>query len=355
MEERQLIILDVKADESGNWEVESEQGIEAGGHAVVATDENGELDKAFFVVQEEQFPTIFVRVKEVMPSFYLYFGLLLLLLIVALLLNNIRLSEKVKRLIKKIKELHGFYVSKDRKSLVPGELEKKEKEEESRYKFFALTQIIFLIIGVVAIIGLVIFLFSSKDGFEEITAVDKVSGSVVEPFTGQMVENVDLTVGEVSIRTGSSGQYVFPQLGDYISVRITHPGLTKAVVKKVEDNERMDIYFDVGMYNILSFIVDLDIRGRYKDIYDKYLDDELKQNVDINYFLKSHQSVFNEDNILDQDLIVKSVKTYDEWFSKRLNTKFAKVVEINLENRHTGEIGTYFLRLNDEGGWGLVF
>ncbi|MBD3311156.1 MAG: hypothetical protein GF349_01500 [Candidatus Magasanikbacteria bacterium] len=357
MEEREPIIIDVQIDETGNWQAELEEELETGSHAVIATTEDGQEDRVFFSIQETVEPSVIEKVRTEIstnvPGFIIFFSLLLLLLVILLLLNNLRLRKKINRLLDKIK---GLRTHNDEMKVQeePEQLEVEKKKPSIK----KVNLVLYILIALVSLAG-IISLFSYFDVWERVGLVSKeekmlakLSGTVMRPFTLTGVRNVDLTVGDTSIKTNEGGKYIFSNVSSRGVIRITHPNLAKALFKKIEGKQEMDIYFDEEMYNTLTFIIDYESRKKFADIFENYLHPDLKIRLSKNNFIENKSTIFTGDNIADQELFITKVELFNRWNSEISDEKFNRVVEILVEANN--QQSSYFLS-KTENGWKQVF
>lgn len=162
----------------------------------------------------------------------------------------------------------------------------------------------------------------------------QVSGAVIDPVTDAPVARVDLAVGDTSIRTGEAGSFVFSAVSTKTGIRLTHPELLRAIVKLPdtrEDEQVSDILFNVRLYNTLISIIDREARGNPDFVYD-YLAPSVRERVLRQTFRDSFEPFYLEENITDQEVVLRSMLRNNNYHNKELDLRFKNVIEFELVN-----------------------
>ena len=178
-----------------------------------------------------------------------------------------------------------------------------------------------------------------------------VSGVIIEPINHQGVMGVDLSVGDTNIHTDKGGYFVFNNLKQGDSIKINHP-LLRRTVEKIIDGGRMNILFDVNLFNSLSEIIDLELRGNYASIYEK-LPLEIKNKISEVEFASEaiNESKKFTGNISDQRIVIGKEEIIREWVSEKYDVLFEKV--LNIEVYGNGNLFDYYF-VNIDGGWFII-
>ncbi len=219
-------------------------------------------------------------------------------------------------------------------------------------------KIIIAIIVVVAIstIVIVIKLFLSPSSFfnkekEEAPNV-QVSGAILD-LKNEPVTSVDLVVDDTKIKTGESGQFIFPSVNVKTGIRLTYPSLLRAIVKLPDSSKEKqitNILFDEDLYNSLITIIDAEARGGAVKTYE-YLNPEIKNKLSFEEFENQYQSIFGTEDITDQEIVIKKINRQSNYYEKEFKLRFAEMVEFKVENGDKSKI--YKLVLSDDR-WQLI-
>lgn len=330
--------IDIQTDAQGNWEAQFPQNLAPGLHKIIVETENGEQhDMALLNLQvRSQAP---VESAPVNYGHYLYPVALLTILVLILAVNNLRLMFKAK---------------KDRRTL------------EQRQKNMTLVTVL------AALFSVMVFCFvayqsgwfksqaSNSGSVQPIYDVPvgkeasliNVNGQVLDPLEDVGVAGVDLMVKEVSIRTQEGGAYNFSQIPSNTYIRLTHPELKKALLKKVEVNETgsMQILFNVGMYNALMSVIDNESNGQLSRIYEQ-LPASIKSKVSEQDFIDQYSVDFAPKDLSRQELIVARAGKQDAWPSEKYDVLFNKAVSVKIEVANT--VADYYL-VQEEGQWKVI-
>jgi len=164
----------------------------------------------------------------------------------------------------------------------------------------------------------------------EVVELVSISGTLQDPIDFEPVDGVDLSSGDVSIRTNEGGQFVFSQIELRDGVRMTHPMLHKSIVFRPEESGRMDAYFDVGLYNKLIAITFAEAQGRYDEVA-RYLD----RDVDLEDFEGAFESIFDGANITDQELVVVKMYKLEDFDSVFNDKSYKNVIVLVVANRES--------------------
>lgn len=215
-----------------------------------------------------------------------------------------------------------------------------------------------------------------EKGEEKIVKVVKVSGVVIDPVTDSPVSNVDLVVGDMSIRTQEAGRFVFTKVGTKTGIRLTHPELLRAIVKlpvypRVERlvvnssplglpdtraaEQVTDILFNVLLYNTLIEIVDREARGNLDAVYD-HLAPQIKEKLSREVFREEFGSMFTEEDITNQEIVIRGMRRTPDYYNRQLDLRFSNIIEFELVN---GENSKWYALIYREDAfsplWQLIY
>lgn len=330
--------IEIETDAQGNWEAQFPQDLAPGLHKIIVETEGGEQhDMALLNLQVRgQAP---IESATVSYAHYLYPVALLTILVLILAVNNLRLMVKAK---------------KDRRTL------------EQRQKNMTLVTVL------AALFSIAVFCFvayqsgwfksqaSNSGSVQPIyeVPVDKevglinVNGLLLDPLEDVGVAGVDLMVKEVSIRTQEGGAYNFSQVPSNAYIRLTHPELKKALLKKVKVDETgsMQILFNVGMYNALMSAIDNESNGQLSKIYEQ-LPVSIKAKVGEQDFIDKYTVDFSPKDLSRQELIVAQAGKQDAWSSEKYDVLFDKAVSVTIEVANT--VADYYL-VREDGQWKVI-
>lgn len=329
--------LEVQSDANGAWKVDFLEKLSPGQHTITAIDETGSQDQVMvYVVKEPPAPAetkieLIDRVTTLMPPFFLFAFLALVLIIIALLANMVRLARKASQ-----GEMYGLK------------------------RHYLRNAIIFcvIVLAVTCTIGIWLnrktnfvnrYLQTTAPVFESV----KISGKILDPLTMQGISGIDLTSGDTTIHTSGSGQFIFDNVSAASGVIITHPDLLRSVSilpDKSQKEQNVNIYANISLLNTLGRVVDLESRGKFVDVY-AYLAPEIRQKVKQEEYVKQAGTFFGPQNITDQTLKILQTKIADKFSASKYELEFARVVEITVDAN--GQMDTYFFT-NSDNGWLLV-
>lgn len=333
----QPINVDLSSDEQGNFSFEIDKSLSPGQHVITVQDENGNYDDAvLYVTEEKPAPPIINTVTNIIPNNFFWAILVLFLLILALIADLLHLAKKA------------------------DDPEDQTFETTHRYHF-TINAIIFSAIILVVVFFTGVYLNRETNflaGMVHDTASEqgknvKVSGKMTDPITLKGVKGIDLVSLNTSIRTTESGQYIFGSVNTLKGIRATYPNLIRALVylpDKGSSDQRMDIYFNADMYNLLVQVADLEMRGIYSDVY-TYLAPEIKERVAMERFMEENSTIFTSKNIAEQEIFITGTQLIDNYTVDKYGLKFNKVVQINVHAN--GKVAAYYFVHNPEG-WKLI-
>lgn len=219
-----------------------------------------------------------------------------------------------------------------------------------------------LVIGVIvlliliAIVGVIVFFSGSENEQEERFVM--VTGVVIDPLGNVPIAGVDLVVGDTSIRTADTGQFVFPSVSTKTGIRLTHPKLLRAIVKlpdSREGNQTSDILFDVPLYNTLITVIDQEARGNVDVVYE-HLSPRIQALLSREEFRGMHERLFTEENITNQEIVIREIRRTFDYHEKRLDIRFDEVIEFEVLK---GDAAKWYRFASFEGKdglrWWLIF
>lgn len=203
--------------------------------------------------------------------------------------------------------------------------------------------IVFLIL--IAIAGVIVFFSDSKNEQEERFVM--VTGAVIDPLGNVPIAGVDLVVGDTSIRTGESGRFVFPRVGTETGIRLTHPELLRAIVKL--PTSRSDILLNISLYNALVTLIDREARGNVDVVYE-HLSPRIQALLSREEFRGMHERLFTEEDITNQEIVIREIRRTFDYHEKRLDVRFDEVIEFEVVK---GDAAKWYRFASFEGKDGL--
>lgn len=224
-----------RVDNEGNWLFQTPTSVEPGFHQVFVQDDEGNEDsfplyiaegEKIFVVDKQTETLWLERVQTIFPPALAYalIGLTFLLLLATIFV--IWLSRRRSRRV-------------------------------------AISAVI-LIITMAALGALYLNhnvgvpLIESGQSNDQGQVVD-VRGKVEAPFQNQPVAGVDLTLGDTSIKTETSGQFVFPRARTGDVIRMNHPMLKRAIGWRVTQGGTIVIPFDADLFYALDVTLEAEL------------------------------------------------------------------------------------------------
>ncbi len=338
-----LVTQDLRSDSNGGWEINVDQNIPPGQHVVNIEDEYGnQAEVLMYVVADthteqpvQPAPAkieVIERITTAVPPLFSWLMVLVLVIIIFLGLNLLRLARRADKLDE---EISGSTRRHSRQVLI----------------------FLGIIFSITAVTGLLInretnFLSRLLPGRAVISEIT-LSGRLINPLTLAGVGNVDLVSGNTSLQTADSGQFIFDNVAAERGIRATSPALIRTLVFLPAGKaaaERLDIYFDPLMYNLLAGIIDLEARGRLGDVY-SYLPAPVRAKISRDDFQLRAQTIFTSQNITDQEIIIKETKLIDGWAAKEYDLTFPKAVAVTVTANGLDE--SYFF-VNENAAWTVV-
>jgi hypothetical protein len=330
-------IFDLQSDQAGNWNMEIGEKLEAGPHVVTIQDDKGnQYQVMMYVVGEEKdaaaAPASFI------PGAFLYAFLALIGIIIVLNIYILFLAKKADR-------------------------EEEEKQQENTIKrknqtrkamlFCVFALMITLLAGLIVNreTNFISRIFQTKKTV--ILPSVKVVGGLINPQTLSGVAGVDLIAGSTNIKTAAAGQFIFGRVDTAQGIKATEPRLLRTLAfipAGIAAEERMDIYFDVDMFNTLIRLTDLEARGQRDKTFD-FLPKAIKEKTNLVNFLQTAKTIFTPKNVPDQEIKVAGTKLINQWHSDQYDLSFNKVVEVTLAAN--GQTDRYYL-VNTDEGWKVI-
>lgn len=211
-------------------------------------------------------------------------------------------------------------------------------------------------IVILGILGAAAFWFMSRPPEPEPEYFVKISGSIVDPLGSGSVSGVDLTVGDTSIRTSASGNFVFPSVSSYTGIRMTHPELLRAVVKLPAvpegEEETVSLFFSPALYNALITVIDREARGNPDKVYE-LLADEIQDVITKEEYQELFEPFFTEADIAAQEVVMREIVNATDFVSEVIEQRFDVIAfEVVRDN----DVKTYrFVHAGEgDGVWKLV-
>ena len=189
-------------------------------------------------------------------------------------------------------------------------------------------------------------IFSNK---QEEVILTQLQGKMINPKTSQDVAGMDLTVGDDAVRVDDGGEYNFDLIKDADGVKITHPELHRSIFKIIEGDEKMNIYFDVDLFNQLIGLVNLEAVDKYEKIYE-LLDTHTATKVSKVEFTQSYTDIVERANMSDQVLIITKINTVEN-YKNNYSVEYTDAVEIEVS---TNDILEKYYFVDQDDKWLFV-
>jgi len=338
----------------GSWNTDLTTMLTPGPHTLIVTDEHGNQDQSLIFVQETIQPTIVEVVKpsasvvhevqkvvEVVPSSFLYTGLFL-----ALLFLGFTTASYV----------FGFKIRKTEKNQPTG-VGAPHRNVQKLSK--ALMAVSVVVSGV--LLGYIIYLVvSNKPIYHAYLQLRKpevilgtqtaVAGAVIDPLTLLTVADVSLTVGEVTITTGVSGQFTFQDVVVDNGIHLHHAELEKTFVILPDRSERQDVFFNPALYKQVEKIVSAESRGDLTALYNT-LEVTSRTALKPEELPRYFTGAFTQEDVGLTEIRVRSVERVGRIASEKRGKVYRDVVRVTLENNDQTEVYEF---VYDGQSWGLM-
>lgn len=349
MGENLPIEYNAQVSPEGNWEINIVDVLAPGLHTLFFTDNFGNEDDAFLYVQETiidntvigkdrefQEPTTIVHqietIRETVPPVLIWGGLLLLIVLLIFLMINFLLAKKIRKQEK-------------------GKHDKSSKD----------SNIIIWLSGGVTIFVLVTFGFISIRGGivddigEQVLNISRkeevalpISGTVRDPISLEPVIGVELSAGEVTIRTDEGGQFIFQEFYSLEIIRINHPELKKTVGLSFENGGRQDIFYSSSFYNAVITINEAQLRGEFTRIH-ALLEPALQKAITQTQLVSLFEDLQADSGVLTEVMTIRSVERVTEVTSRKSGKVYANVIRVTLDN--AGIVEVYDFIFEDDNWW----
>lgn len=182
-------------------------------------------------------------------------------------------------------------------------------------------------------------------GNQEKVVLTQLHGKMINPKTAQDVSGMDLMIGDDAIRVNSQGEYNFDLIEGADGVKITHPELHRSIFKTTEGHEKMNIYFDVDLFNQLIDLVNFEAVNKYQKIYE-LLDTHTMSKVSRADFIQSYTDIVEMTNMSDQLLIITKINTVESYINS-YNVEYVDVIEIEVSINDTLERYYFISQANE--------
>jgi len=336
--------FEVITNPDGTWNLDVDKNIfDSGNYNIVTEDEGGAKEQKSLIVLNEKDSTlgnnITVEKKGLGDYFTVINFILFIILIIILAFNLFYLYKKIKTSKKKKKNSAREIVFKLKiiywfRNIL--------KNKKAVFGFY-LVVLFFIVLT---------FVFSQTNLKQKIFSpqIINISGSLIDPLTNLGVSGIDLTVGNLSIKTEKSGGYTFNQISSDKKIKINNPNLVRSfLIGGLNDNKK-DIYFNLKAFNFLSKIIDLEARGKYDSIYDEFYP-PLKESVSREDFIKNYKTIFTNQDVGMQEINLSKLEYSNKLEVKKYKNYFQKVLSVTVENINTKE-DYYLINYNDS--WYLI-
>ncbi len=339
-------VFQLRSDQSGNWDMVIDKKVAPGPHIVTVQDDQGnEAQVMMYILDNGQViqapaqsflessgskPQIVDRVINVIPSFLFYSLAIMAVMIIILIINALRLAKKpARRSAKSAKQ--GRWLN---------------------YLLLAIIAII-LIITLAASFGYRADKSWNWGKQQQQNQIMEVSGRLVDPLTLSGAANVDLVSGNTSIRTNAGGQFLFSNV-TADGIKATQANLLRAFALIPSDSgakQAKTIYFNVNLYNTLTKVIDLEIRGKNFEVYN-LLAPQIKEKTTTDKYHNSAKSIFTPANIDDQQINLLETSLLDNYEAKAYGLTFNKVLRLKVAAN--GATADYYFGFDGTDGWWLI-
>lgn len=220
--------------------------------------------------------------------------------------------------------------------------------------------IIFLVISTLLLAGIICIDISGikietiLNIFSSALKSDKtidISGNLISPLDKKGIAGADVSFGGTSSRTDVSGFYSFSAIRPSEGIKINHPEIKKAILKKENLGIGENVYFDPAMFNELIAVADLESRGKFSEIYKNHLNPLVKNKISESDFLKNYQATFNSANLADQELVITKTELFEKESIDKYDILVPVLVRIGVENK---DKKTTYELVYDSGKWTII-
>lgn len=296
--------IDIDTDESGGWGFTlPTTGLKDGLHTVVVTDESGEnQDVAFFSVATRESVRYIERAYDVTPTWMIQSIVFFLAVIVILTVYNIRLA----------------WVRRNEKVAIKNRLNK-----------YAVILSLVAVFCSVAVGGLIVYNLNQEKEKAELSGkgqvsyalempqvtLEKLTGSVIDPVTDQLVQDVTLRHNDVTISTKDGGGFVFSNIRTDELIYLKHDKLISEFALQVPRDGTLyvDWLFNLELYQLMDFIAQAEADGKVGLIYDK-LSYEVQNKISVTDFIQDYDNLYR-DSIRESVITMKDASRLTDWVS----------------------------------------
>lgn len=335
--------IEVQSNAEGYWEYQADPALFSNGlYNIISEDANGnKQEKSIFIFCEEtpcgtkkpaeSTGSILGNAINIKENQYLYISIIVAMLLM-LILTFIFFKIKFKKIeIKFIKKVEG---KKILRKIIPETFQRKVIKP-------------LFVICLALIIIIISYNFYLNKGSDTKGNLINITGKTINPLDNLGYSNVELTYGNNTIKTSSSGEYVFNQIFQNTILKINNPSLIRNINKLVVADKET-FYFHPDLFNMLSRVIDNESREDSEKNYE-YLFPDL--NADKNKFLKNYKTIFGSKDINDQELIIVQTEMINNWLASKYNKYINQVISIEVTN--DGKNDTYYFTYAG-GKWWLV-
>ncbi len=327
-------ILDIQSDSLGQWQAGLPTNLEDGLHTVVVTDETGTIqDVAFFSVNTREKVQFVDRIKEAPSSWFIYFVIFFLVVILTLAGNNLRLAWKKRTT--------------------------KAKEDNSLKRYSVILSFVSIISSLLVGGLMASYLLSNNqadtygntDSKKELNvpkfSINRLSGAVMSPITNELVTDVVIAHNEIEISTKDGGNFTFSNIESGDLLEIKHESLTVPVYFQVsKEKQYLDLYFDAELFAKLTTILRAESENDLSLIYAN-LSDAIKEKIDKTNFIENYQKLYSQEV---DSIVVSGMAQKVDWISEN-DVQYPRVIEFELFKNGKSKIYTFvYENLN----WKLV-
>lgn len=342
MADQPFQIYTIKTQRNGDFRIRVDAPEGDGIHAAVIVSEDGAKETALFrydgeaatnetpVLQYEEIAVVsdseagsslfpWTEIQQSLNFGFLWIPIVILtLLILTLVANTLRLAKKIDK-------------------------SHEDKQEQEYTKQALLFGIVSLLITLTAFVFFDYRSYRNIDNYvlpelanltnrlpdeSEIRQIVQIDGEVVDPSDGSGVENVELTVGDTTIRTGESGLFSFEDVDTGIGIRLNHPELRSAVIFRYPEGNHK-FYFNTQLYNVLYRAMDAEASANYDKLYG-LVHPQVRAKHSLDAYLKKYQFELSRQDLPIQNIELKNAVFFEKKNIREVGQSFTPIIELTV-------------------------
>jgi len=325
--------IDIQTDVNGYWEYHTNSGdFGMGSYQIDVIDESGNKQTKSLVVLQKatgqatglQAPNFFSRGNAANLIYITLFLAVMVLPVVNL-----------------------YYLIKKAKGQLSNKAIRQLSKKPKKQLNMTAKPLLFIIVILVIVVLSAVLAFRNYNKLKAPSLIN-ISGSLINPLNNQGFGGVDLSSGNVSIKTSNSGAYNFGQIKSDEGIKITYPTLLRSLVETTDSSGNKNMYFNPDMDNVLIRVIDLESRNQFDKVY-QYLYPAAKQKITLDQFTQDYTSIFSSADISNQTINIGKTEIIAGWNNKKYDFLIPQVVAINVINRNQNE--TFYLVFDNNQWW----